>query len=403
MKIYDYAIIGGGISGLLCGHLLKDFVILEKENEIGGRTRSTNIGNIKVDIGAQFISNSLVRKLEKICDVKPFLKVEEPSTVFVVNNKMIIYKNFLKFLLNLPINWKKKIGFVWDIIKLYSIPSKKLNIIPAKQFLRNSTLDILRPVVLGLTSENPEDLSSSYIKFLFKNMTERIQTNIYELISYLEKNLKDNIIYNANVSKISDKDNHFEIYYSKNKKHDTVIAKKVIFTIPADEIVTNFSNIIDEKKILTLKKIRYSSCVVISVKIKKQFPFFIYFMDKGPIWSLVNFSSIGKNIINLFITGPETNDFINMDENKIKKYAINFLTSENSFKLPISRNDIEDINIINWKKCLPICDTDFISFKNAFEYSIDDRIFFCGDYSDIPSVEGCIRSVERVINQIKNI
>lgn len=399
MKINNYIIIGGGISGVLCGHFINDALILEKKGYLGGRITSDVLDDINVDVGAQFISKNLAKRLKILLKTSYLKEVKEPSTVFIIKNKKIVYKNFLKFLVDIPVNRKKKIAFLGDIIKLYLTPPNKLINKSADTFLKKSTRDILRPVVLGLTSENPEKFSSFYIKFLFDNMSEKIQINLSELIEHLSKKLEKNVIFNADVLKINEKKNYFEIIYIKGKKKQKIFSKKIIFSVPSNELVKKFSNVLEKKRIKALNKIRYSCCVTISIKLKKRLPFYIYFIDKGPIWSLVNYSSVGKNIMNLFITGPEANNFLKMNKDKLETYAIDFLISQNYFPEKLSRNDFGEILITRWEECLPIYDTELMNLTEIFKNSIQDRIFFCGDYTDIPSVEGCINSVERVLYQ----
>ena len=54
--MYDYIIIGGGISGVACARILqlsgvKDFLILEAQSEPGGLCRTKQIGGHVLDIG----------------------------------------------------------------------------------------------------------------------------------------------------------------------------------------------------------------------------------------------------------------------------------------------------------------------------------------------------------------
>ena len=104
MKIYNYAVIGGGISGLLCGHLFDDVIVLEKNSQVGGRTASNTLDKVKIDVGAQFLSKSLAKQLEDEFNLPHLKEVKEPSTVFVINNKKIVYSSFIRFLSELPIS-----------------------------------------------------------------------------------------------------------------------------------------------------------------------------------------------------------------------------------------------------------------------------------------------------------
>ena len=89
--IHDYIIIGSGISGLYLGYLLnnKNYLILEKNNYIGGRIQHTTFHDTQVQLGAgvfQKYHKNVINLLKK-------LKLDY-ITVPKNNNKLI--KNYNK-------------------------------------------------------------------------------------------------------------------------------------------------------------------------------------------------------------------------------------------------------------------------------------------------------------------
>ena len=70
--IYDYIIIGSGISGLYLGYLLKNkkFLILEKNDHIGGRIQQINFHGQTVQLGAGIVQNYHVNMIKLIKELK---------------------------------------------------------------------------------------------------------------------------------------------------------------------------------------------------------------------------------------------------------------------------------------------------------------------------------------------
>lgn len=57
---YDVIIIGGGIAGLSCATVLQSegvsFLVLEKEDNLGGRIRTYFDDNVTIETGASFMA-----------------------------------------------------------------------------------------------------------------------------------------------------------------------------------------------------------------------------------------------------------------------------------------------------------------------------------------------------------
>ena len=70
--IYDYIIIGSGISGLYLGYLLqnKKYLIIEKNDNIGGRIQHTNFHGNVVQLGAGIIKDSQTNVLDLLKKLK---------------------------------------------------------------------------------------------------------------------------------------------------------------------------------------------------------------------------------------------------------------------------------------------------------------------------------------------
>ena len=99
-KIYDYIIVGAGISGLYFSYKLKNnnnnnFIILEKKPRLGGRIKTINMGCFSYDAGAVRISKSHKKTISLIKELKLTNQLIELSNrkTYFINNKFIKSNN----------------------------------------------------------------------------------------------------------------------------------------------------------------------------------------------------------------------------------------------------------------------------------------------------------------------
>jgi protoporphyrinogen oxidase len=97
--MYDYLIIGGGLTGVSTGRLLQqkginNFIILEAESEAGGLCRTKMIGDHVLDIGG---GHFLCSKYPEVYD---FIFSHLPSSEFNIFprvSKIILDKNIIDY------------------------------------------------------------------------------------------------------------------------------------------------------------------------------------------------------------------------------------------------------------------------------------------------------------------
>ena len=107
--MYDYVIIGGGISGLYTAYsLLRSrpirLVILEKENQIGGRARNETFHGVKIVAGA-----GIGRKNKDKLLLRLMHKMRIPIRFYTVKKNYVGFKNIdiMKVLHQLKVEYKK--------------------------------------------------------------------------------------------------------------------------------------------------------------------------------------------------------------------------------------------------------------------------------------------------------
>jgi len=230
MGIYDYIIIGGGISGLFIAHKLadteKDILIVESTNRLGGRLFTKNENNLQFELGGARISSqhkkvmSLLTEFNLIDDL-----IELPDKInYKIKGPKINFYSLIKDLTNGTKLYTKKYLETINLLQLC------IDILgqPYAKLLQN---------MLGYDSEF-EKLNSymaikTFSKDLFSSSKYFILKNGFSsLIDLIHKNIesKTNIKIKLNTN-VSDIGKNF-IMIDKKK----IYGSKIICCIPYDSI-----------------------------------------------------------------------------------------------------------------------------------------------------------------------
>jgi len=206
--IYDYIIIGSGISGLYSGYqLLKknitNFLIFEKNEYIGGRIKTFPIEDHKVSMGA-----GIGRKRD--INLKKLL--EELGIEYKISNSNFYYSDNVVFenINNILYNVKKNL---YDDIEIFPVMEMIYSVDIAKYFFDlfmipydsnyNECLDIIRNIRnIFFDNRNKDELDEydllvkkiiiHYLKKINDECMELVKHNLYKSISF--KNFAINII-----------------------------------------------------------------------------------------------------------------------------------------------------------------------------------------------------------------
>ena len=243
-KIYDYIIVGAGISGLYFSYKLKNnnnnnFIILEKKPRLGGRIKTINMGCFSYDAGAVRISKSHKKTISLIKELKLTNQLIELSNrkTYFINNKFIKSNN-------------KELN---DIIKKGKKLNKNLRISNTFQGIGEliSTSEKTNLAIIK-TGYNSESVKLNFNDFLketktYNNKYYKFKDGLYEIINSLACKIgKDKILTSSFVENIEYKNNIFKIK-SNNKIYKS---KKIILAIPKNDllnlkILSNYSNLLE--------------------------------------------------------------------------------------------------------------------------------------------------------------
>ena len=395
-KSYDNIIIGSGITGLTIAKLLnnknEDYLIIDKNNSVGGKLATENHLGYELDCGFQIL-------LEDYPNLKIFpeiynLEAKRLSSGFITIKQENLYKilNPFKNIKGLsPANTFP--GFTlkdkYLLLKLILLNKKYKNKkIPVKDFLKNF------------------GFSHTFIKNFFVSFFQGV---------FLSKDLNVPLKY-------------FLFIFSLFSKSNVSIPINGI-----DQIAKNIASLLDSSKIIFNKEIINIGINSIKTKDGDNFNFKNLYCTDPKIEKLINkelnqeffkdityngtqcfyfisdMVDINEDFIYLF---PDSNNITNIYFKKVSQDEL--LVSVSSLSMEVSKNTIEkeilgyfssmkNIRFLNSYKipdALP-SNPKFFNFQEKSFYKYNNNIYFAGDYLSSPCLDGAIQSGINLVESLR--
>ena len=241
--LYDYIIIGSGISGLYLGYLLqnKKILILEKDNNIGGRIQKIDFHNNTLQLGAMIIKNYHTNIIELLQKLKLKYNIfYKESDNLIPNYNKDDYNNIIQKLKNIK---NPKSQSMKDTLKdIFKNDNKKINFFIKSfnytDYLKADTKLTLKNYPINNFLDNK---SKNYI----------IEGGYYKIIDELSKYSQKNIKLNSTVINIIKDDNIWIITDNNNNIYQT---KHIISTVDIKALKHIKINGIDKDDINYFKK-----------------------------------------------------------------------------------------------------------------------------------------------------
>ena len=435
----DAVIIGAGISGLSCGHFISkktnNFLILESKDKIGGIIQTNIEESYVCEYGPNtvLLNNEATKKLIGDCNL--FERIIYPSinnskNRFVFNNNKVTRIpltpiEFIKTSL-LSINSKFKLFFEFLVCK-HKKNDTVFNFI-SKRFGREFHDKLFVPFITGIYAGNTKTMSAKHsLKTLWNyeqkygSITRGIIHNFFrkkspsksfnfpnglsELTLKIGENIKENIRFNSNASKIKKIKKGYEITLENKEK---IYCKKLISTVPSYILI----NLIDDYTLIDeLKKIKYNPIDV-----------FHFGLNKKDIKSKYNgFGILTKPEDNKSYLGVlfNSNIFNHVSPKNQNLYTV--LVGGENQRLLCKQNILEVQGIIEkeiknlfdytgkinfkknyrWKNAIPQYSMDqekLISAISDFELKNND-FFITGNYFNGVSVSDCIEKSYNIVKK----
>ena len=228
--IYDYIIIGTGISGLyIANHLLKTnqkFLILEAKGRNGGRIKSIETNNLVYETGAYRISKAHSRslKLLKQLDLTNNLVEIDDTKTFISREYQTKYKLDYNHIINNIIKKSSKKELLGSTI--YSIIERNYDSETANFFVDYMGYHHITNYSNASVLSNLQQLAN--------HPFYRLKGGLTQMISKLIEPIKPHIKYNHQLLDIEKTQHYLKLMISNNSIYKT---RKIIITIPKENLL----------------------------------------------------------------------------------------------------------------------------------------------------------------------
>ncbi|MGL4737737.1 MAG: flavin monoamine oxidase family protein [Cellulosilyticaceae bacterium] len=313
----DVVIVGGGIAGLTCGYYLEndDYVILEKNSSIGGRTLSGMHNNFTYAKGTEYLGTpespltemidelglepqEIPSPMDAYFDGKDFYYGEEGIKRYLITNSSYdAYEEFTELVLEAYEDYDE----VTDLY--YNAKAKRLDNMSARQWLVNhkipevfikkynvsakglfganmdeiSALSFIPEAAYDYEEEeleeidyddyDAEDLEEEYVEATQEaSGSYSFVKGLTELTDKLGEVMGDKIRYNSRVTSVVKKGRNYEVSYAgKDGKASKIIAESVVLAVPAPEALKIASNALSKEKVNLMSQVDYASYATVAL------------------------------------------------------------------------------------------------------------------------------------------
>ena len=445
-------VLGGGISGLTTGYLLKkegfDVTVLEKKSQPGGSIETIVENGFLFDKGpnSSLETYPIIKKIVDDIGLSNELVYANPE-----GSKRYILKN--NNLIPLPMSpfsfFKTQLFSVKAKFRLLAEPfikraNKEESIAEfVKRRIGKEFLDYaISPFVSGVYAGNPSSLSVKYafpklyklekkhrslILGTIKTISERkkraekskqsakmfsFKNGMQVLPNKFEKSLGKSFLSSSEIKSITKNDTGYKVIYLKDNIQKGLLADTVVSTVPS-YVLSNLIADINKETTNKLKEIFYPSVLVLYLGYKKNsvkrdldgFGFLIPQKENksflGAIWNSTLFPNRTTNddvCFTLFIGGALNKEL----SNKTKQHFIDKSIKEFSEIMNI-QDEPSFISSKLWEKAIPQYNLDYSTQLKAIEeFEKENPGFFIGgNFRRGIALGDCFNSAEILCDQVK--
>ncbi len=448
-----FAVLGAGISGLSTAYWLKknnfDFVVLEKENYVGGSMQTIRKDGFQIDFGPNsgLETTPIIRQIVDDIGFANEMVYASDSA----NKRYILRNDTLHALPTSPPAFlSTKLFSTKAKLRLFAEPfigkSADGYYQSMSDFVRRRLgqefLDYaIDPFVSGVFAGDPNKLSvksafpklyrleevyGGLIKGMIKGAKERKQraeqskqnARMFSFINGMQSfaisiadTMKENILLNAVAQKVEKQNEKWEINYSQNGELKELVVDYIISTIPVYAAEKLFTPI-DKEFQSHANEIYYPPVMVLYLGYKKSqvetpldgFGYLIPSKEKknylGAIWSSAIFPNRcddDKAAFTLFVGGARSPHLFEMGNEKLVEIVI----KEFHETMKIIGDPIL-IEYKHWQKAIPQYNIGYIEHENYFDkFERENKgIILSGNYRGGISVGDCIKNSEINYNKI---
>lgn len=428
---YDVIIIGGGIAGLSCATVLQSegvsFLVLEKEDNLGGRIRTYFDDNVTIETGASFMAGfyRTVRQLVKQCEMSPESKKDSQDTWLYRPGKPLGPVWPLSALRkSRSISRRAKLRALWGALLMF-IDTKRIRNFMLSQdlikfdfesvkvwgersFGREIYMNVLEPLMRALFFWDCSKTSRGMVPPIVKGVMEdrhfyRLPAGMTSFAKRLGSQFPHQL--DSTVYTVKKAASQYMIHSSTGVYQ----ARSVVFACPATETVRIFrqSGISPSEHLCSIS---YSSINVGIVNTNSTEDLGVGFrsivVSSEYRTPLVAFKVIRSKKSNYFrfYWSSQNND---IQEEVVLEHVYSELMKMNLPRIAAAIQQGRLVDWVRWDSAIPLFNIGSISqvSSNALHEELPTGIYIAGDYTCAPHLEGAaesgIKAARRILKTIQ--
>jgi len=213
------AVVGGGIAGLVCAHLLLkrnvDVRLYEASSELGGRIRELAVGDSYVSLGAKTMTPSYSNLIALIREMGLGGKiVKADGKIGIFTGRRLIKLGRLSILFDSTVSPGTKLGLIrfkryLDGLRPDSLEEDLLNTsleaFLLKHYPRGVVEDFVKPFVRAFFADSPENISAlSGLRLISSSLVNyELAGGFFQLVQAMESKLGMAVMKGAKVNRVS--------------------------------------------------------------------------------------------------------------------------------------------------------------------------------------------------------
>jgi monoamine oxidase len=435
-KTFDVCVIGAGIAGLTAGYRLarqgSSVVVLEKSHRAGGRIETKHWpSGVYSEIGAEDILDNETDAIALVNEIGLEL-VENPSEgeAYFFEGRMARQKsqddNVAQLLdqseqadlRHVEREVRESVGHLtFPLIESHGAP---LDLISADTWVRSIVTPknaerLLRFLNMQLLVEMGAELKQTSALYMAQSFYDKLEGRWLaieggndRLTKALSQRLGPHLRLAAKVDQIKFTSSHYQIFYRSHGREEIISAKRIVFAIPPAEIrKIRFDPSLPLEKVEAFQNVLWGSFLTLQFEFGRNA---LTDLFGAHHWSMVTDQSLAtlihatirqnksQNVLIAFATGDVARELSQLSHSRLCEFALQQLSN---LAPGLDMKVLSGSALSNfWSEALPIFSPRYLHDIQPRLIEPVNNIFFAGDYTEQPGVDGAVRSAKRVVEQI---
>lgn len=286
---YDVVVVGAGLAGLTAAYTLREsrVLTLEREDWVGGRTRSGQWGDLWYNIGAQFLHDPRTMELVRRFGL-PHVSTAGARSALFIKGKLVKARTPLEQFLRMPLSLGARVDLVRMYLKVRPLLARypdrvdrhRLDDVSFAELVGRVHPDVraLADALTGTTAGFPAAQTSAYIALPYALGTHDLTAPLTVLVNgtqqlalAMERVPGMEVRRGATVSRVANENGGVVVEYRMGGRKQIARGGAAVVTAPAPVALQVVEGIEGEKR-RALEAIRYTPLTTVALRLSRPGP-----------------------------------------------------------------------------------------------------------------------------------